>query len=68
MVEEVNSCMIYLIHCKNLCKCHNVPAHIKTIKEKNDKLAISKLSRNNSNLSNHKDIIIKNKLNQGVET
>jgi hypothetical protein len=25
MVEEVNSCMIYLILCKNLCKCHIVP-------------------------------------------
>jgi hypothetical protein len=25
MVEEVNSCMMDLIHCKNLCKCHNVP-------------------------------------------
>jgi hypothetical protein len=25
MVEGVNSSMIYLIHCKNLCKCHNVP-------------------------------------------
>jgi hypothetical protein len=23
MVEEVNSCMIYLVHCNNLCKCHN---------------------------------------------
>jgi hypothetical protein len=21
----VNSSMIYLIHCKNLCKCHSVP-------------------------------------------
>jgi hypothetical protein len=25
MVEGVNSSMIYLIHCKNLCKCYNVP-------------------------------------------
>jgi hypothetical protein len=25
MVEEVNSCMIYWIYCKNLWKCHNVP-------------------------------------------
>jgi hypothetical protein len=24
MVEEVNPCIIYLIHFKNLCKCHNV--------------------------------------------
>jgi hypothetical protein len=25
MAEVMNSSMIYLIHCKNLCKCHNVP-------------------------------------------
>jgi hypothetical protein len=25
MVEGVNSSLIYLICCKNLCKCHNVP-------------------------------------------
>jgi hypothetical protein len=24
-VEGVNSNMMYLIYCKNLCKCHNVP-------------------------------------------
>jgi hypothetical protein len=24
-VEGVNSSMIYLVYCKNLCKCHNVP-------------------------------------------
>jgi hypothetical protein len=24
-VEGVNSSVIYLIHCKNLCKCYNVP-------------------------------------------
>jgi hypothetical protein len=30
----VNSNMIYLIHCKNLCKCicHNAPPHSTTIK------------------------------------
>jgi hypothetical protein len=33
--EEVSSCVIYLIHCKNLCKCHNVTPPITTIKEKN---------------------------------
>jgi hypothetical protein len=33
-MEGVNSNMIYLIHCKNLCKCHNVPPHSTTIKEK----------------------------------
>jgi hypothetical protein len=25
MMEGVNSVMIYLIYCKNFCKCHNVP-------------------------------------------
>jgi septal ring factor EnvC (AmiA/AmiB activator) len=24
-VEGANSSMIYLVHCKNLCKCYNVP-------------------------------------------
>jgi hypothetical protein len=33
-VEEANSCMLYLIHFKNLCKCCNVPPPITTIKEK----------------------------------
>jgi hypothetical protein len=32
--EGINSCMIYLIYCKNLYKCHNVPPPITTIKEK----------------------------------
>jgi hypothetical protein len=27
----VNSTMIYLIHCKNLCKCYHVPTPIRTI-------------------------------------
>jgi hypothetical protein len=26
---RVDSSMIYLIHCKNLCKCHNVPYSLK---------------------------------------
>jgi hypothetical protein len=25
MMEKVNSTTIYLIYCKNFCKCHNVP-------------------------------------------
>jgi hypothetical protein len=33
MVEEVNSFMIYLIHCKNLYKCHHAPPPI-TVKVK----------------------------------
>jgi hypothetical protein len=32
MVEEVNSYMIYLIHCKKFCKCHNVLKPSTTIK------------------------------------
>jgi hypothetical protein len=26
---EVNSSMIYLIYCKNFCKCYNVPYPVK---------------------------------------
>jgi hypothetical protein len=29
-----NSRMIYSIHCKNLCKCYNVPTPRTTIKKK----------------------------------
>jgi hypothetical protein len=43
--EELNSSVIYLTHCKNLCKCHNVPLPSTTIKEKNknslEKLVVS---------------------------
>jgi hypothetical protein len=31
-VEEGNSSMIDLIHCKNFCKCYNVPPPNTTIK------------------------------------
>jgi hypothetical protein len=37
MVEETNSYMIYLIHCKNLCKCYSVPPSITTIRKKKEK-------------------------------
>jgi hypothetical protein len=30
---EVNSSMIYLIYCKNFCKCHNVPPPSTTMKK-----------------------------------
>jgi hypothetical protein len=33
-VEGVNPCMMYLIHCKNLCKCNNVPPPSTTIKKR----------------------------------
>jgi hypothetical protein len=39
MVKKVNSCMMYLILCMNLYKCHNVPPSITTIKiKKREKL------------------------------
>jgi hypothetical protein len=34
MVEEVNSCVIHLTHCKYLFKCHNVPPASTIIKRK----------------------------------
>jgi hypothetical protein len=34
--EGKNSSMIYLVHCKNLCKCYNVPTPSTTIKKKKD--------------------------------
>jgi hypothetical protein len=34
MVEWVNSSMVYLIYCKNICKCHNQPLPSTTIKNK----------------------------------
>jgi hypothetical protein len=36
VVEGVNSSVIYLIHCKKLCKCHTVPPP-STIKEKKER-------------------------------
>jgi hypothetical protein len=33
VVEGVNSNMIYLIYCKNFCKCHNVSPPSTTIKK-----------------------------------
>jgi hypothetical protein len=37
MVEGVNSSMIYLIHCKNFYKCHNVHSPSPTIKKERKK-------------------------------
>jgi hypothetical protein len=37
--EGVNSSMIYLLHCKNLCKCYNVPPPSTTIKNKINRLS-----------------------------
>jgi hypothetical protein len=36
MMEGIKSSMIYLIYCRNFCKCHNVPPTT-TIKNKNKK-------------------------------
>jgi hypothetical protein len=35
VVEVVNWCMIYLMHCQNICKCHSIPPPRTTVKEKN---------------------------------
>jgi hypothetical protein len=32
-MEEVNSSMIYLIYCKNICNCHSAPPSIIIIKK-----------------------------------
>jgi hypothetical protein len=34
MVEGMNSNIMYLIYCKNFCKCHNVSLPNTTIKER----------------------------------
>jgi hypothetical protein len=38
MMEGMNSSMIYLIYCKNFCKCHNVPppSTIKKLKRRKE--------------------------------
>jgi hypothetical protein len=36
----VNSSMIYLIYCKNFCKCHNVPPSSTAIKAKKKKIPL----------------------------
>jgi hypothetical protein len=48
MVDEVSSSMIYMIHCKNLCKCHNVSPSITTIKEKKIYFRAGKTTTTNS--------------------
>jgi hypothetical protein len=37
MMEGVNSSMIYLIHYKNFCKCHNVPYSTQQLKREREK-------------------------------
>jgi hypothetical protein len=36
-VKRVNSHMIYLIYCKNFCKCHSVPSNSTAIKTEVDR-------------------------------
>jgi hypothetical protein len=36
VMEEMNSSMIYLIYCKNFCKCHSVPLLSTTILKKKE--------------------------------
>jgi hypothetical protein len=40
-IEGDSSILIYLIHCKNFCKCHNIPPPSTTIK----KLKIKKITQ-----------------------
>jgi hypothetical protein len=44
-VEGENSSMIYLIHCKNLCKWHNVPTPSTTIKDEKEKKKKKRMAR-----------------------
>jgi hypothetical protein len=39
-VKRVNSTAIYLIHCKNFCKCHDVPHPAQQSKTKQKKWGI----------------------------
>jgi hypothetical protein len=43
--EGVNSTMIYLIYCKNFCKCHNVPP-APQLKKKKERMEWSKQTGN----------------------
>jgi hypothetical protein len=44
-VEGVNSSMIYLIHYKNFCKCHDVPPPSTTILKKQQNKETSQSDR-----------------------
>jgi hypothetical protein len=46
MMEGVNSSKIYLIHCKNFCKCHSVPPPRTTKNNKNTKKQTNKQTTN----------------------
>jgi hypothetical protein len=47
--EGVISSMLYLIHCKNLCKCHSVPPPSTTIKKKEKEKPRHKKERKKQN-------------------
>jgi hypothetical protein len=66
MVEEMNiSSIIYLIHCKNLHKCHNVPPPITTIKEKSVSHDLHDIVMLRSSTPSLIDIFFLLKLNNG---
>jgi hypothetical protein len=46
MVEWVNSNMIYLIYCKNFCKCHNVSPTSTTTKKQTNRKCLDIFSYN----------------------
>jgi hypothetical protein len=70
MVDSVNLSMIYLIYCKNFCKCHNAPPPSTTITTKenwgNGDMAqvVKSLSSNSSTTKTEKETNIKNKNKQ----
>jgi hypothetical protein len=57
--EGVNSIMIYLIHLKNICKCHNVPLPSTTKKEKRKRKTFS---QTNFTLNNKRHVYLPNNL------
>jgi hypothetical protein len=66
MVEEMNiSSIIYLIHCKNLHKCHNVPPPFTTIKEKSVSHDLHDIVMLRSSTPSLIDIFFLLKLNNG---
>jgi hypothetical protein len=61
VVEGVNSSVIYLIHCKKLCKCHTVPPP-STIKEKNLKKKKTQYKRHTGKDQVAKDVYVTSNL------
>jgi hypothetical protein len=57
-MAEINSTMIYLIYCKNFCKCHNAPQH-NNKKEKNKIGERSSVLLLHSSVAMANDIVLK---------